>query len=230
MAIAFDAFTASAPGTGTLSATHTPVGVPRGVIVAVIAPAVGTDQVNVPTYGGVTMSEVALSPLLKAAAEAGSVHIFFLGSSIPTGPQTVEVTVSGGATKQFGVWTVTATGDTAVVDTTSISSDSLANPSGTLSLGGESSFCALASMNGATNVITSCTPLTNWTSDAEWDPGAAGGIWYHYDIIGTTDVTFGYTAAADDVVCLGIAIRQSTTDPTAVLQDVIGLGIIPFPR
>jgi len=208
-----DAFSASAEGTTDLSWTHTPVGSPKGVCVLVVMPISATDQVASVTYGGVALTEIALSPLLKAAAEAGGVHGFFLGLGIPTGPQTVLVTVSGAATKRAGCYTVTAdTSRTSVVDTTTISSDSLLNPSGTLSLGGIECFCCEVFMSGQNNVLTGCAPLTNWTGDLEWDPGNAGGCWYSYNIIGTSDVTMGYTSTAEDCILLAVAIRQNAAE------------------
>src|SRR5688572_13669586 len=117
MAIAFDAASNVAAGNGTLSWTHTPVGTPKGVLV-LIASASLTDQVAAATYGGTAMTELADSPLLQTVGdEGGSVYGYFLGSSVPTGAQTVEVTVTGAASKRAVAVTVTAAGDTAVEDT-----------------------------------------------------------------------------------------------------------------
>lgn len=206
MAIAFDKFTDLGNGTGNISATHTPVGTPRGVIVHVTSTG-ASDEVSGVTYGGTAMTEVTGSPVVLGGGEDGNVSSWFLGASIPTGAQTVTVTVSGATNKAAYCITYTASDDTEVVDTSSTSSTSAANPSFTVSLGGRS--CAVSEiwysgMGDPTNV----TPLTGWTSRAEFDFGSDIGGIYTYDTIGTSDVTAGYTSGADDVVILATAIAE----------------------
>jgi hypothetical protein len=77
-------------GTGpTHSWTHTPVGTARGIVVAIQTDQ-GSDVISTVTYGGVSMSRVA--HVLDTATEPGGAYIYFLGSGIPTGAQTVAVT------------------------------------------------------------------------------------------------------------------------------------------
>jgi hypothetical protein len=209
MAIAYDTFTSVAAGTGDLTWNHTGAASNvKGALVLVCGGS-GNDVVDGVTYGGVAMSEVALSPLLKATGETGDIYGYFLGSSVPQGTQEIIVDVNAAGTKQAGCYTVTAAQDASVVDTTTISQDSGANPSGTLSLGGISCFCAEAFLSGLADVVASCTPPTGWTTSLETDAGAKGFCWYKYDTIGTADVTIGYTATTDDCVLLGVAIREN---------------------
>ena len=212
MAIAFDAFSNSAQGTGNLSWTHTPVGTPRGVIVGIIQVTGGpapSDQVSTVTYGGTSMTEVAGSPLAQSGGEPSMIHMFFLGASIPTGAQTVAVTVTGANQKIACAVTVTAGQDTSVVDTdATITSTSQANPSATLALGGITCFCGEVFQSGQ-NDPTGITPLTNWTARMENDFGTEQGACYTYDTISSTDVTMGWTQSADDACCIGIAVREN---------------------
>lgn len=223
MAIAFDAYTSMGSGTGTLSATHTPVGTPRAVIMFGVATS-GSSDFSSATYGGVAMTRFTGAPVL-VAGENGTVDGWFLGSSIPTGAQTAQVTVGAAGTKFAGVFTLTASSDTAVTtQDTSINSTSLANPSVTLSLGGISSWCALAFFSGQGDP-TGITPLTNWTSRTEFDFGSDVGGIYSYDIVGTSDVTAGWTQTADDAGAVCVAIKETGGAASTVKQlSALGVG------
>lgn len=224
MAIAFDAVSNVAAGTGNLSWTHTPVGTPRGVLVLVVQNALTTpaEDVGTVTYGGTSMTEVALSPVEKYTGEGGVVHGFFLGASIPTGAQTVAVNIGGGGgeSRRAVAITLTASQDTSIVDTSALTQDTGANPSVTLSLGGVSSFCAIAFHSGQ-GAVTGITPLTGWTSRLEHDFGAQVGGWYTYDTIGTADVTAGYTATTEDAVLLAVAVRENAAGGSATFAGWI---------
>lgn len=206
MAVAFDASSNATAGGGNLSWTHTPVGTPRGVVV-LIAGDTGADDVTGVTYGGVAMTEVTGSPNVKAAVEAGGTYVYFLGASIPTGPQTVTVTVSGGQHLASAV-SLTASDDTEIVDTdATINSDSSANPSATLPLGARTCWCGEALFSGQ-NAVTGITPLSGWTSVQEVDIGTECGAVYRYNTIDSTDVTMGWTQTAEDAVSLGVAVSE----------------------
>lgn len=189
------------------SFTHTPVGGdPRGVLVLITQPFAGRIPSAV-TYGGVSMAEVAGSPNEKSTGEAGVVTGWFLGTSIPTGIQTVAIT-AGSRDRVVSCYTVTADGDMEVQDSDgSISSDSLANPSITLSLGGDDAFCAIGFMSGA-SAVSGISPTTNWTDDIEDDFGGGVIAIYSYDIISNADVAAGWTQSADDAVAIAVAIKE----------------------
>jgi hypothetical protein len=208
MTIAFDAFSNATEGTGALSWAHTPANAPQGVIVFVVQNA-GTDEVTGVTYGGAAMTEVTGSPLLKATGEAGAVYGYHLGGGIPTGAQTVVVSVNGtGTTKAAVAITVTACGDTVVQDTdVTISSDAAADPSATLALGGNVCFCAEAFFSGQASV-TGITPPAGWTSRYEFDFTSQTAGFYTYDTIGAANVTMGWTQTSDDAMAIGIALTE----------------------
>lgn len=221
MAIAFDAFTSSTGGTGDYSFSHTPVGTPKGVIVYVIfnGAAIGISGV---TYGGVAMAEQANSPASNLTGELGASHCFFLGASIPSGMQTVAIDVTlGTEVSVAGCVTVTAANDTSVVTTGKVESNSQANPAVTLSLGGVSSFCMLGAWDGIGTVIA---PFTDWTERFEHDFGNQLGYIATYNVIGTTDVSAGYTRGADDVALHAIAVRESAGGATTV-KTLAALGV-----
>jgi len=217
MAIAYDAYSLiGTPAVGSISGTHTPVGTPKGVLIWVISDCNNlgaVDEISTVTYGGVSCTEVTGSPsVFDSSSDDSTVHCFHLGSGIPTGAQTVAVT----ATASVGInavycVTTTASANTEVVDTTVITGTT-ANPSGTLSLGGVSCFCAQGwAWGGAT---PGNTPLANWTERQEYDFGTAQAGLTTYTTIGTADVTFGNTCVADQFNYIAIAIRESAGGTT----------------
>lgn len=94
MAVAYDAFSnnGGTSGAGTFSWTHTPAGTPRGVVLLITNIVDDVNNVTGVTYGGVAMTQVSGGVAFDTAGEAGMCAAWFLGSSIPTGAQTVQVT------------------------------------------------------------------------------------------------------------------------------------------
>lgn len=225
MTVAFDAVSLSPQDTGNLSWTHTPVGTPRGVIVEVVFHSAVVAQVSGVTYGGVNMAEVAGSPNIHDSGEDGGVHTFFLGASIPTGPQTVLVTVSGAAVKNAVAYTVTAAADTEVVDTdVSINSATAVNPSAVLALGGRTCFASIAFFSGQ-DATTSITPLSGWTNRQEVDFGLLTAGWYTYDTIGSADVTAGWTQASDQAAAIALAISEVQAGVVGSRRPMMNYGV-----
>jgi hypothetical protein len=189
---------------------HTPIGTPRGVIVLLTQATGGgvIEPVQSVFYGSVEMTEVSGSPNIKTTGERGSVFCYFLGSGIPTGPQTVTVNgnIIDTTSRAQYCYTLSASGDTVVQDVQVISSDSLSDPSVTLSLAGNRCFCALAFVSGIPDPAN-IFPLNNWTIRQEIDHGSLSSGGYSFDSIGTADVTAGWTQTADDAVAIAIAVR-----------------------
>lgn len=211
MAVAYDASSSSSQTVSNVNAswTHTPTGTPRGALVLVYSTQ-GADMVTGVTYGGVAMTEISGSPNVKAASESMSVYAYFLGSGIPTGAQTVQVSVNGDGFSAYraSAFTVTANGNTEVVDSDgTINSDSVANPSVTLSLTGRTCWCAIGFMSGQ-GAVTGVTELSNWTATNENDFGALVGGAYRYNTVSTADVTAGWTQTADDAAAVAVAIAE----------------------
>ena len=210
MAVAFDAFSNVAAATGNLSWTHTPVGTPRAVIVMCIGTSLGADEFVSVTYGGVSMTEIANSPNFLEVGEGGCVSVYFLGSGILTGARTVSVTVNGTGSKRAAAITLTAASDTEIVTsslTSAINNTSIANPSTVLNLNGRTCFCGIVFYSGQ-DAVNSITPLTNWTSRLEHDFGTDTGGWYTYNIIGSSNVTAGWTQTAEDALAIAFAVSE----------------------
>lgn len=211
MAVAFDAFGSGsdAGGSANLTWTHTPVGTPRGALVWIVQTGFtpsGTNAVSC-SYGATDMG-APVAELVKTTGEPCTVTFYFLGSSIPTGAQTVTFDPVASAVKFGGSITLTADANTELVDTDStISSDSSSNPSVTLSLSARTCFAAIGFFSGI-GVDTGITPLSSWTARAEHDFGAAMAGVYTYDTVGTSDVTAGWTQAADDAVAIAVAVSE----------------------
>jgi len=116
MAVAHDASSMYPTGTGTTASvgsfswTHTPVGTPKGVIVFEVSTVAVWSAV---TYGGVSLTAVPGGSAVDTSTEPGAVVAWFLGSGIPTGAQTIEVTRTNNGTASYAyAATVTAGADT----------------------------------------------------------------------------------------------------------------------
>ena len=200
--------------TTTASWTHTPVGggaAPEGVFLVIVQNGGGGDDCGTSmSYGGVTMTEVALSPSLKGTGESSSVYTYFLGSastSPGSGAQTVSVTCTGSFVKTAYVVSVEATeGDMTIVDTTSIFGVT-ANPSDTLSLGGVTAYCLEGGHSGVASV-GNVSPPTGWAEDSEFDGGSQILYMYTYSTIAGSDVTMGASQGNDDYNILGVCARE----------------------
>lgn len=118
--------------TGSNSWTHTPWKKPRGIIVGIVHGVVSTDVVTGVTYGGVAMTRVTTAA--DTVTEPGRVYIYFLGSGIPEGAQTVAVTKTGTDATTAWCLALDADGDTSV-NTSGVVQENAANPSVTLGTG-----------------------------------------------------------------------------------------------
>jgi hypothetical protein len=211
--MALDKFTNIGNGTGTVSATHTPTGTPRAVIVIVTQYMQSTNQINTVSYGGVTVPLAVARQHIDTApgGEPAYAGLFFLGASIPTGAQTCQVTVTGSSRKDVFCITYTAAADTEVQSTDSLSGDTLTNPSRTLALSGNSCAVLMGGMSGANN-SGQVTELAGWTNRSEIDPGDVMHICYTYNTVSTADVTWGTTQAGHDACLVAAAIKEIAAD------------------
>ena len=180
---------------------------PNGVIVFTVSND-NTNTVTAITHGTNSLVEIPGSPITKAGGETAHMSAWFLGSGIETGIQTVSVTEGGAGGFFMGGSVLGGDADLEIVDSDlTISSNSLANPSVTLSPGGRSCFCSIAFFSGQ-NAPSGVAPLTDWTSVAEADFTSQMGCYYRYNIIGTTDVTAGWTQTAEDALAIAVAISE----------------------
>lgn len=122
MAVAFDASSVSGSSVSqaSYSWTHTPTGTPRGVLVYTFVTGSTSDNATAVTYGGVSMTAVSGvngRATTTGAGLTGDCKAWFLGSSIPTGAQTVSVTRTNNTDTMYGMaFTVTAGANTETND------------------------------------------------------------------------------------------------------------------
>lgn len=218
MAIAFDAAsTLGAEFSADTSWTHTPVGVPRGAILHILGrgslPATG-DIVGA-TYGGVALARPTNAFAVDASTETGGGWQYFLGASLPTGPQTLAIDVAavpGSAAFYAYVYTVTAAADTEVVDS-DILQDNQANPTMTMNTPvGVNTFIAGSLFSGQPN--TGVAVGTDYTQVAEIDlSGARCWSFMRRTAIATGgDITLNWVqATSDDCAAIGIAVREAAS-------------------
>jgi hypothetical protein len=219
MAIAFDA-TSNQINTGSLSITHTPVGTPKGVFFFVIVNNDTATPTSV-TYGGVAMT--LINSAADSSGEIGSCFGYFLGSSIPTGAQTVAATVTAGKDVAGVVITVTAAGNTQLAGTGSgkVEGDT-ANPSVTItgitgaSYGAAGLFSGLGAVGnvaaGSGQTTRGQVDFGNQVASAEssTSENASGNL------------TIAFTSVTDDVAMVAIAIEELVN--SAHLLSLLGTG------
>lgn len=203
----FGAITVLTAGTGDLSGEVEPDGTVRGVVVGIVQSLTdggSVDEIASVTYGGVALERVAT--VAHNQTEDGRIYLYFLGSNIPTGAQTVAVTASGTTAEKVAfVFTILSTVDTILHAFDTLSSGSVANPSDTLPLGGLTSFVGLFGFAGR-DAVTNTTPIAGWTDSAEADQGSSVALAYRYLAVDNVDVVYGWTQAADDAAAIAFAV------------------------
>jgi hypothetical protein len=201
--------------TATDSFTHTPVLNPRAVIVMIAQTTAETDRISAVTYGGVTMTRVPTNGYaVDTLNEPGAAYIYFLGGGIPTGVQTVAVTVSAG-TEAKVVWCVTASGKGVTeVAASAMLQENQTNPSMTLST--EIDFQGLVCCVFYSGLIApsdaNIAPAAGYTKLTGTDTGGkdfgnqcAVGV---YGVKTGINVVCSFTSAGEDVAISCVAIRE----------------------
>jgi hypothetical protein len=197
--------------------SYTPVGTPRAIIVVVIDDGTEASQVAGVYYGGSGSGSTCTGGVLMASiirgadgtTEQGNAEIFFLGSSIPTGTQTVCVDLTSGTGDDMlvGVIGYTAAGDTRIIDADALNNNQ-ADPSVTEAYGGLSAISVMGFFSGLTSPSASaCSGNGVCSNVGNVDFGQQAGSIDKGPAAGTTDQVMGYTAATDD---LGFAVISFT--------------------
>lgn len=219
MTVAFDAATPSGAGGGSTFTTtsphtylHTPVGDPSSVLVAVIS-ADPADPVNgAVMYGTVAMTRVPTNGFAAdILGEAGSVVMYELGSSIPTGPQTVSISHTGSAAVKLPVCiTLTAAADTEIGASGKLEGDQ-ADPQIALDTGATESFRVAVLFSGVqiAGSLTAVTDVSAVGSSPRVDFGEEFGlVGYQTSAASAGSMTIGWTAVSDDVAMIAVAIQE----------------------
>jgi hypothetical protein len=214
---AFDAFSQPTAGTGNLSWTHTPVGTPKGVYCLIVKNN-AADQVSSVTYGGEAMTETADSPLSgTGGGENGSINSFFLGSSIPTGAQTVAVTVSGAADGQAGCWSITASANTTVDDTATFQSGATTTPLATLATTASTETVVMGILYSGAADVGDHAPDAAYTESGTHDFTNQTLSWVRKTANpsgGNVDVS--WTQISEDAAVFAVAIKEVAATRRAV--------------
>lgn len=224
MAVAFDAQTITGTWNGSPETfVHTPVGTPRGVTVGIDF-FVGTGTASAVTYGGVAMSQVISVQSGNANGENGRAEIWFLGTGIPTGAQTVSITHNGsGIINQASCVTVTAAADTVIGDSDSVTGvvddPSLTSTSSATALRHGVIYTGVGDISGVL-AGAGLTAIGNHTNgnrtsrhDRQTTPSSGGFVW-------------GYTTtSADEVALVVVAVQEAApavpTAPSSLVATTI---------
>jgi hypothetical protein len=199
--------------------SHTPAGTPRAVVVALINYTSSTDQIAGVTYGGVALAKIKEN--VDTSGEQTNTQLWFLGTGIPTGAQTVSVDLTSATGDDFMMCCLTFTGaaNCFVKDTDGISED-IQNPQVTLQYGGKSclSVCALG---GGLSNVTDYTLVASMSAVHDNDSGNEIQRVDRQTTAGTSDFTIGYTAgSSDDVSFAALAISdQHTTTAVGLAEE-----------
>lgn len=209
MAVGYDATSVATQGTGNLSFTHTPSGTPRGVVVLVSQGGTITDEVSGVTYGGVAMARIQFVTRTSADIPE-AVYIYFLGAGVPTGAQTVVVTVSGATLKQAVAATQTAGAD-CEVDTSAGVTGLLTNPSIVLATtaGMTTAVYGVAHISEAAalvSVAAGCTEIHESNGTGANDVNSM----LRLTALGTGgNQTVGWTYNNDQIAAAAVAVREA---------------------
>lgn len=226
-AIAFDA-ESEAEGTS-LSWTHTPAGTPKGVLVGIVENARSTLGVTAVTYGAVGMTKVL--DAFDTATELGAVSVWFLGSGVPTGAQTVAVT-AGADAKWGSCVTLTGPGNLEVADSDRVQ-ENAANPTVTLQTGiGVESFVAAWAFSGLADVTALAEQVEFFqqklTNSRDFGNQVAVATRGTASYLGG-DVKAGFQSATDDMAMVAVAVKAAAAGVTvgAVASATVVRGVTP---
>jgi len=203
---------------------YTPTGTPRAIILGIVHGVSSTDHVVTVTYGGVSMTEVIRAT--DTATEPGAAEIWFLGSAIPTGTQTISVDLASATTDDihFVVASMTAAADTEVIDSDGIA-ENAANPTVTLQKAGRTAGCWAIMYGGG--AAPGGTLATGCTLDHTHDLTAFYSQACYETTIGTGDFTIGWsTLGTDDLAFVAVAVSEVS----ALVEDpapYVGGGYYP---
>lgn len=254
MAIGFDASSESHAGTtgstneSSFSWSHSG-GTPKGVLVFTFVNA-DADDATVVTYGGVNLTAVsrAVDNATGIGEEPRECKAWFLGSSVPTGTQTVEVTRNNNSNVMYAVAiTVTAASD----KDTAVHTDGIflieSNDQATTELITDGSpgtdSMRFAAINSAVNTYSTTLPSTLTFGIVYVNTTFCTPL-HHIDfgnnVIGVIrETTAGQGSRyigwvgfdTDDIAAIYLAVKEITPggSPTAI-KDIIGRGILPFKR
>ena len=187
--------------------THTQTGTPQGVLVFVHVANSGGNPVSSVTYGSVTLTRVSGGAAIDAAGEAGRTDLFFAGSGLASGNQTITVNRANTTDIMYAsAATVTAATNTNVTGIILLEGDgTLTQQSVTDGGAPTNSLRYAAAYSGL-----AAPPVTgaNSTSLTSIDFGQYGAAMVRETTAGTGARLVGFTDASDDRAAVHVAVRE----------------------
>lgn len=163
------------------------------------------DHISGVTYGGVSLAAVSGGFAVDTSGEQGMCKAYFLGSGVPTGAQTVQVTTTSGG-YNAGAITVTSVGDTQATGAVLLQGD------GTLaeqSVNDGSSSPSMRYAAGFTGLNTPPSVGSNSTSLFSDDNGTDSSVICRETTAGTGSRSVGFSSGTtDDRAFVHLAIRE----------------------
>jgi hypothetical protein len=213
--IAYDADSASATsssgGINPITWTHTPVDIPAGVVILVQIENSGAVVTGL-TYGAGTPVEDSLSDFVGGELGTQRQYVFFLGSGVPSGPQTVTVTLNAAAAVGVNCRALTVTSsasaDTTIHAHTATDLGIIANPSLTVTTISKDSVI-VGMLNSGQDTAAAVTVDANTTLLGNIvDVGATQHCFGRRTNKSSTNAAFGFTQTADEALMYGVAIAE----------------------
>lgn len=201
-------------GTGTTTFTWSHAGGANieGGVVGCFCEGCTTDVISGAKWGASAMTLVGNA--IDTAGEPGSTEVYWIGSSVPSGTQTIECTVASGTLLKHGVaFGVQAAGDVQLAGTfCTIATGDPDEPS-----------CSVATITGARfgfvfiysglNTEGNASAGAGFTLGPTNDYGTKTSASEYETTQGTGNLTATFvTTAGDDVAMLGMAFEQVTPD------------------
>lgn len=196
----------------------------KGVVVGFVHGTSATDHISAVTYGGTAMTRSVRAT--DAATEPGAAELWFLGSSVPQGTQTVSATCGATTDDIHGfAWTINASTDLEVIDSDSVSGDA-ANPSVTLQTSSRRAL-AFGALYGGGAAPSSFAANSSCLAFQDHDLGAFYSVAVAQVENSTSDFAIGGTAVSDDVAFAALSVAEVVA--TGSVVDPFGtLGIFGF--
>ena len=196
----------------------------KGVVLAIVHGTSSTDYVSAASYGGVALTRKQRN--VDTATEPGAAELWFLGTGVPQGTQTVSYT-PGATTDDIHAVAITLLGaDDLEVVTQGGIDNNVADPSVTLAYSGRTCM-SLAAFYGGGAAPTSFTPNANCSTVHDHDLGAFYSEIIRQTTAGSSDFAIGGTAATDDVAYAAIAVSEALT-PVVVTPGTLALVLTAF--
>lgn len=208
-------------------------GTPEGIAIAIMHGISGTALASSVSYGGVPLALVVEAT--DTATEPGNAQIWFLGSGVPTGTQTVSIDLTSASTTDIHtvVWELSGADDLEVIDSDEIN-DNAANPTVTLQAGGRSKIGLCAMYGGG--AAPGGTLAAGNTLDHTHDHGAFYSQTCYETTVDNADHTIGWsTLGTDDLAFVAVAISEvpqavtGTATPTETDQTSAASGSVAAP-